>query len=158
MDMIASRAVLFKECMTPEYRAYQQMVAKNAQALADELKKCGLRLVSDGTETHLVLVDVRELIPTGRQAEEVLGSVGIVVNKNMIPYDPQPANQASGIRIGSPALTTRGFKEDDIREVARLLAETLKHRDNPAVLSEIAIKVKTKAERYPMFAKEWIPA
>ena len=76
----------------------------------------------------------------------------------MIPYDPQPANQASGIRIGSPALTTRGFKEDDIREVARLLAETLKHRDNPAVLSEIAIKVKTKAERYPMFAKEWIPA
>ena len=158
MDMIASRAVLFKVCMTPEYRAYQQMVAKNAQALADELKKCGLRLFSDGTETHLVLVDVRELIPTGRQAEEVLGSVGIVVNKNMIPYDPQPANQASGIRIGSPALTTRGFKEDDIREVARLLAETLKHRDNPAVLSEIAIKVKTKAERYPMFAKEWIPA
>ncbi len=157
MDMIASRAVLFKECMTPEYKAYQRTVARNAEALADELKKCGLRLVSGGTETHLVLVDIRNLIPTGRQAEEVLGSVGIVVNKNMIPYDPQPANQASGIRIGSPALTTRGFKEEDIREVARLLAETLKHHENPQVLEEISKKVKEKAVQYPMFAKEWIP-
>lgn len=158
MDMIASRAVLFKECMTPEYRAYQQQVAKNAEALADELKKCGLRLVAGGTQTHLVLVDVRGLIPTGRQAEEVLESVGIVVNKNMIPYDPQPANLASGIRIGSPALTTRGFKEEDIRETARLLAETLKHCDDREKLQEISAKVREKAMRYPMFAKEWIPA
>ena len=158
MDMIASRAVLFKECMTPEYRVYQQQVAKNAEALADELKKCGLRLVAGGTQTHLVLVDVRGLIPTGRQAEEVLESVGIVVNKNMIPYDPQPANLASGIRIGSPALTTRGFKEEDIRETARLLAETLKHCDDREKLQEISAKVREKAMRYPMFAKEWIPA
>ncbi len=158
MDMIASRAVLFKECMTPEYRAYQQQVAKNAEALADELKKCGLRLVAGGTQTHLVLVDVRGLISTGRQAEEVLESVGIVVNKNMIPYDPQPANLASGIRIGSPALTTRGFKEEDIRETARLLAETLKHCDNREKLQEISAKVREKAMRYPMFAKEWISA
>lgn len=157
MDMIASRAVLFKECMTSEYKAYQQAVADNAAALADELKKCGLRLVSDGTETHLVLVDVRNLIPTGRMAEEVLGSVGIVINKNMIPYDPQPANQASGIRIGSPALTTRGFNTEDISEVARLLAETLKNYDNQEVLREIAVKVKAKAQQYPMFAKKWIP-
>lgn len=158
MDMIASRAVLFKECMTPEYRAYQQQVAKNAEALADELKKCGLRLVAGGTQTHLVLVDVRGLISTGRQAEEVLESVGIVVNKNMIPYDPQPANLASGIRIGSPALTTRGFKEEDIRETARLLAEALKHCDNREKLQEISAKVREKAMRYPMFAKEWISA
>lgn len=157
MDMIASRAVLFKECMTPEYKAYQQEVAANALALADELKKCGLRLVSDGTETHLVLVDVRNLIPTGRMAEEVLGSVGIVINKNMIPYDPQPANQASGIRIGSPALTTRGFGQDDIRETARLLAETLKHHEDPEKLAEIAKKVEAKASQFPMFAKKWIP-
>lgn len=158
MDMIASRAVLFKECLTPEYKEYQQAVARNAVALADELQKCGLRLVSGGTETHLVLVDVRDLIPTGRQAEEVLGSVGIVINKNMIPYDPQPANQASGIRIGSPALTTRGFEEEDIRETARLLAETLKNYQNPEILEKIAEKVKAKAEQYPMFASKWIPA
>lgn len=158
MDMIASRAVLFKECLTPEYKEYQQAVARNAVALADELQKCGLRLVSGGTETHLVLVDVRDLIPTGYQAEEVLGSVGIVINKNMIPYDPQPANQASGIRIGSPALTTRGFEEEDIRETARLLADTLKNYQNPEILEKIAEKVKAKAGQYPMFAAKWIPA
>lgn len=157
MDMIASRAVLFKEAKTQRYREYQQAVLNNAAALADELKKCGLRLVSGGTETHLVLVDVRDLIPTGRQAEEVLGKVGIVINKNMIPYDPQPANQASGIRIGSPALTTRGMNEDDIREVARLLADTLKHHEDPAMLQEIAAKVKAKAAGYPMFAEKWLP-
>lgn len=156
MDMIASRAVLFKEAMTPEYQAYQQQVAKNAVALADELQKCGLRVVSGGTETHLVLVDIRNLIPTGRMAEEVLESVGIVTNKNMIPYDPQPANQASGIRIGSPALTTRGFKEEDMREVARLLAKTLQNRENPEILAEIRAAVTEKAKKYPMFAEEWI--
>lgn len=158
MDMIASRAVLFKEAMAEEYKQYQKAVAANALALADELKKCGLRLVSGGTETHLVLVDVRGLIPTGRLAEEVLGSVGIVINKNMIPYDPQPANQASGIRIGSPALTTRGFMEEDIRETARLLADTLKNFENPQALQKIAEKVKAKALQYPMFAEKWLPA
>lgn len=157
MDMIASRAVLFKEAKTEKYKEYQQAVIENAAALADELKKCGLRLVSGGTETHLVLVDVRNLIPTGRQAEEVLGKVGIVINKNMIPYDPQPANLASGIRIGSPALTTRGFSEEDIREAARLLADTLKNYEKPEVLEEIAAKVRAKAEKYPMFAEKWMP-
>lgn len=155
MDMIASRAVLFRECMTEEYKAYQRQVAKNAAALADGLKKCGLRLVSGGTETHLVLADIRELIPTGREAEDVLGSVGIVVNKNMIPYDPQSANLASGIRIGSPALTTRGFKEEDMRETAELLAKALKHHKDETVLSEVKRAVEEKASHYPMFADEW---
>ena len=157
MDMIASRAVLFKECMTQEYKDYQHQVAKNAVALADELKKCGLRLVSGGTETHLVLVDIRDLIATGREAEDVLGSVGIVVNKNMIPFDPQSANLASGIRIGSPALTTRGFKEEDMREVARLLAKALKYHDDEAVLAEVKDAVRTKVMKYPMFSEEWNP-
>lgn len=156
MDMIASRAVLFKECMTDEYKAYQKQVAKNAVALADELIKEGLRVVSGGTETHLVLVDVRDLIDNGRMAEDVLAKVNIVTNKNMIPYDPQPANLASGIRIGSPALTTRGFKEDDIREVARLLAKALKNKDNEEVLAQIKKEVQEKAAKYPMFADEWI--
>ena len=157
MDMIASRAVLMKECMTPEYKAYQQQVLKNAEALADELIKGGLRVVSGCSETHLVLVDIRNLIPTGREAEDVLGKVGIVINKNMIPYDPQPANLASGIRIGSPALTTRGMKEDDIREVARLMATALKHHDDEAILADVAEKVKAKAAQYPMFSSEWMP-
>lgn len=156
MDMIASRAVLFKECLSPEYKAYQQAVAKNAVALADELKECGLRLVSGGTETHLVLVDVRGLIENGRMAEDVLHSVNIVTNKNMIPFDPLPANLASGIRIGSPALTTRGFNEDDMRETAQLLAKALKHANDPAVLADVKAAVIAKAEQYPMFAEKWI--
>lgn len=156
MDMIASRAVLFRECLTPEYKAYQEAVAANALALADELKKCGLRLVSGGTQTHLVLVDVRGLIANGREAEEVLHSVGIVTNKNMIPYDPQPANLASGIRIGSPALTSRGFDEDDMREVARLLAKALTHAKDEAALQEVRTAVLEKARQYPMFADKWI--
>lgn len=156
MDMIASRAVLFKECLTDEYKAYQQQVAKNAVALADELMKEGLRVVSNGTETHLVLVDIRNLIENGRMAEEVLAKVNIVTNKNMIPYDPQPANLASGIRIGSPALTTRGLKEDDMRKVARLLAKALKNKDKKEVLAEIKAEVKAMAAKYPMFADEWI--
>lgn len=156
MDMIASRAVLLKECLTPEYRAYQRAVAANAAALADELRRCGLRLVSGGTETHLVLVDVRGLIASGRKAEEVLGAVGIVVNKNMIPYDPQPANLTSGIRLGSPALTSRGFGEEDMRETARLLAKALKNAENEAVLQEIRRAVREKAVRYPLFASQWI--
>lgn len=156
MDMIASRAVLFKECLTPEYRAYQQAVADNAVALADELKNCGLRLVSGGTETHLVLVDVRGLIENGRMAEDVLHSVNIVTNKNMIPFDPLPANLASGIRIGSPALTSRGFNEADMHETAQLLARALKHANDPAVLADVKATVIAKAEQYPMFADKWI--
>ena len=156
MDMIASRAVLFKECLTPEYRAYQQAVADNAVALADELKNCGLRLVSGGTETHLVLVDVRGLIENGRMAEDVLHSVNIVTNKNMIPFDPLPANLASGIRIGSPALTSRGFNEADMRETAQLLARALKYANDPSVLADVKAAVIAKAEQYPMFADKWI--
>ena len=127
-----------------------------AVALADELKNCGLRLVSGGTETHLVLVDVRGLIENGRMAEDVLHSVNIVTNKNMIPFDPLPANLASGIRIGSPALTSRGFNEADMRETAQLLARALKHANDPAVLADVKAAVIAKAEQYPMFADKWI--
>lgn len=156
MDMIAARAVQAKESMTPEYKAYQQSVLDNAAALADELKKSGLRLISDGTSTHLVLVDVRELIPSGKQAEDVLASVGIVTNKNMIPFDPQSANVASGLRLGSPALTTRGFEEEDIRHTARLLAKALKNYQDEAILEEIKWEVKELAGKFPMFADKWL--
>lgn len=157
MDMIAARAILFKEALTDEYKAYQRQVYENAQALASALKKEGLRLVSGGTGTHLILVDVRNLIESGRMAEDVLHSVNIVTNKNMIPFDPLPANLSSGIRIGSPALTTRGFKEADMQEVAGWLAGALKYHDDPATLEEIKTAVLKKASQYPMFSEEWNP-
>jgi len=156
MDMIAARAVLALESLSDEFKAYQQQVYNNAQALADELKKCGLRLVSGGTNTHLILVDVRGLISSGKEAESLLESVGIIVNKNMIPYDPQNPQVTSGIRIGSPALTTRGLMEDDFREVARLLADTLKSGNNQSRLDEIKAEVSEIAAKYPMFADKWM--
>jgi len=157
LDMIAARAVQAKESMTPEFKAYQKAVYDNAQALADEFIKNGLRLVAGGTNTHLVLVDVRNLIPTGKEAEEVLESVGIIANKNMIPYDPQSPKLASGIRTGSPALTTRGFSEEEIREAARLLATTLKNAHDEEKLNEIRAKVKALAAKHPLFDEaKWL--
>jgi len=156
MDMIAARGVLALESMTDCFKKYQQQVYDNAQAFADELKKCGLRLVSGGTDTHLILVDVRDLIPSGKEAEELLESVGIVVNKNMIPYDPQSPKVTSGIRIGTPALTTRGMLEEDFREVARLLADTLKQRSDADALMQIKTRVKEVTAKYPMFADKWL--
>lgn len=156
MDMIAARAVQAKESMTPEFREYQQAVLDNAKALADKLCKCGLRLVSGGTNTHLVLVDVRNMVPSGKQAEEVLESVGIIVNKNMIPYDPQGPKVTSGIRIGSPALTTRGLTKEDFWFVSQLIAEALKNYDNAVVLASIKQQVREVADKFPMFADKWL--
>lgn len=136
MDMIAARAVQALESSTDLFKAYQQQVYDNAQVLAKELIDNGLRLVSGGTDTHLILVDVRNLIDSGKEAEEVLEKVGIVTNKNMIPFDPQAANITSGLRIGTPALTTRGFKENDVKKAADLLVKTLKNKDNMAVFEE----------------------
>lgn len=156
MDMIAARAVQALESMSSEYKMYQQQVYNNAQALAEELAKQGLRLVAGGTETHLILVDVRNLISSGREAEELLESVGIIVNKNMIPYDPQSPQVASGIRIGTPALTTRGLTEKEIRETGRLLAETLKKRNSAVELEKIRTRVSALAQNYPLFDARWL--
>lgn len=156
MDMIAARAVLALESLSPEFKAYQQQVYDNAQVLAEELKSCGLRLVSGGTDTHLILVDVRGLIGSGKEAESLLESVGIIVNKNMIPYDPQSPQVTSGIRLGSPALTTRGFLKEEFKEVARLLAETLRATNDQGALNMIKARVKEVAAQYPMFADKWL--
>lgn len=157
MDMIAARAVQAKESMSPEFKAYGRKVYDNAQALADELTKEGLRLVSGGTNTHLILVDVRNLIPSGAEAEKVLESVGIVVNKNGIPYDPQGTIVTSGIRIGSPALTTRGFEEDEIREVGRLLASAPRNYQNEEELAKVRTRVSELAAAHPLFDEEkWL--
>ncbi|UUX35518.1 serine hydroxymethyltransferase [Fundicoccus culcitae] len=156
MDMIAARAVQAKESATDLFKEYQQQVAKNAQVLAEELTNNGLRLVSGGTDTHLILVDVRNLIESGQLAEQVLESVGIVTNKNMIPFDPQPASVSSGLRIGTPALTTRGFKEDDIKKVAKLIVTTLKNKDDEYVLAEVKQEVDELIKGFPLFSDEWL--
>lgn len=157
MDMIAARAAQAKESMTVEFVDYQKQVLKNARVLAAILKKEGLRLVSNGTTTHLILVDVSNLITSGKKAEEVLEKVGIVVNKNMIPYDKLTPKVTSGIRIGTPALTTRGLEEKEIQNVGQLLASTLKNHNNEEALKKIAEEVRNIANKYPLFNDKWMP-
>lgn len=157
MDMIAARAVLFKECMTKEFKRYGKQVIANAVALANGCLAEGLRLVAGGTETHLVVVDVTNLIPTGKQAEEVLASVGIICNKNGIPFDSQPLTLASGIRIGSPFMTTRGMKEKEMFQVGTLVGQALRNYNDAGVLDNIRKEVANLTAKYPLFADEWMP-
>ncbi|HEX5274049.1 MAG TPA: serine hydroxymethyltransferase [Candidatus Rubrimentiphilum sp.] len=138
MHMIAAKAVAFGEALKPEFTTYQQSVVRNARAMADEFARNGLRLVGGGTDTHLMLVDVSVRGLTGKAAEEYLDGISITVNKNAIPYDRQKPFVASGIRIGTPAITTRGFGEDECREVARIICEGL---------DDIAARAKVDALR-----------
>ncbi|MDS1028971.1 serine hydroxymethyltransferase [Bacillota bacterium LX-D] len=125
MHVIAAKAVAFKEALEPEFKAYQEQIIKNAAALAETLSAKGLDLVSGGTDNHLILIDVRSRNLTGKEAEERLDEIGITANKNAIPYDPQSKEVTSGLRIGTPAATTRGFKEDDMVAVAKIIDQTL---------------------------------
>lgn len=155
-DMIAARAVLFKECMTREYQCYQQQVVKNARALAQGCMDEGLKLVTGGTDTHLALVRVTDFVESGREAELLLESVGIVTNKNLIPFDKLNSNLTSGIRIGSPLMTTRGAKEGEMEHIGHLIGNTLKSKNDKEKLNHIAEEVKKIAIRYPMFSDEWV--
>lgn len=157
LDMIAARAVLFKECMTPEFRRYGAQVVANAQALADGCRAQGLRLVAGGTDTHLVLVDVTSVIASGKQAESVLESVGIITNRNGIPFDAHPPNVSSGIRIGSPFLTTRGMKEPDLFRVGRLIGQVLEQHREHQVLESAAQELSVMAGKFSLFSPEWLP-
>lgn len=154
-DMIAARAVLFKECMTKEYQEYQKQVLLNAKALAQGCVDEGLSLVSGGTDTHLALVKVTDFVESGRDAELLLESVGIVTNKNLIPFDTLNSNLTSGIRIGSPLMTTRGAKENEMRNIGRLIGRTLKNKDNEEELNMIRNEVDKITDKYSMFAEEW---
>lgn len=156
-DMIAARAVLFKECMTKEYAEYQKQVIKNAQALAKGCMEEDLRLVTGGTDNHLALVKVTDFVESGREAELLLESVGIITNKNLIPFDMLNSNLTSGIRIGSPLMTTRGAKEEEMRRIGQLIGRTLKGKKSNKQLKEIKRKLIEMVERYPMFSEEWIP-
>ncbi|GAB4517985.1 MAG: hypothetical protein Kow0047_29620 [Anaerolineae bacterium] len=148
--VIAAKAVALGEALRPEFKSYQQRVLDNMQAMAAELVEQGLRLVSGGTDNHLVLVDLTPAGVTGKQAETTLDRVGIHTNKNMIPYDPQPPLVASGLRLGSPACTTRGLGPDEFRQIARWIGEVVRHIDDEIVLERVASEVRDLAVRYPV--------
>ena len=151
MHVIATKAVAFGEALKPEYKEYQQQVIKNAAAMADALTKRGLRIVSGRTQSHVMLVDLRSKNITGKEAETVLHEVGITVNKNSIPNDPQKPFVTSGIRLGSPAMTTRGFKENEAIEVANLIADVLDAPKNEQVLANVKERVASLVARFPVY-------
>ncbi len=155
-DMLAARAVLFKECMEPEFKAYAKQVVLNAKALVKGCEEEGLRIITGGTDTHMVMLDVTSLVPSGQVAETILNQVGLVTNKNMIPFDQLLPSVASGIRIGSSIMTTRGAKEEALYHIGRLLGRTLKNYENGEVLEQISKEVRDIAISYPMFSSEWI--
>lgn len=149
MHVIAAKAVSFKEALSPEYKEYQTQVVKNAKALADALLERGFNLVSGGTDNHLMLVDLRSKGITGKETEKLLDAVGITCNKNAIPFDPEKPFVTSGIRLGSPAVTSRGFKEADMVEVADIINITL--ADFEANKEEAAKRVKALTDKYPIY-------
>jgi glycine hydroxymethyltransferase len=151
MHIIAAKAVCFQQAMTPEFRAYQAQIVRNAQALAQQLIEEGLRLVSGGTDNHLMLVDLRPIGMTGKQAQALLEEVGITVNKNTIPFDPNPPMVTSGIRIGTPAVTTRGMREPEMRLIGHWIAEVLKHPDDDKVKAEARSVVRRLTEAFPLY-------
>jgi glycine hydroxymethyltransferase len=150
--VIAAKAVAFGEALRPGFKAYQQRIVENAQALAAGLTAAGLRLVSGGTDNHLMLVDLRPKKLTGKVAEEALGKAGITVNKNMIPWDPEKPFVTSGIRVGTPALTTRGFGVEEMAQVARLIGRVLDAPADAQVLAAVHADVKALCARFPMYA------
>jgi len=149
--VIAAKAVSFHEALQPEFKVYQRQIVENAQALAEGLKRAGLRLVSGGTDNHLMLVDLRPKKLTGKIAEEALGKAGITVNKNMIPWDPEKPMTTSGIRVGTPALTTRGMGVAEMATVASLIGRALDAPADERVLAQIRGEVKDLCARYPMY-------
>ncbi|MBV8469964.1 MAG: serine hydroxymethyltransferase [Pelomonas sp.] len=151
MHVIAGKAVAFKEALTPEFKAYQEQVVKNAEALADELTKRGLRIVSGGTQSHVMLVDLRPKNMTGKEAEAVLGLAHMTCNKNGIPNDPQKPMVTSGIRLGTPAMTTRGFKEAEARLTANLIADVLDNPHDEANLATVREKVAALTRQFPVY-------
>jgi glycine hydroxymethyltransferase len=154
MHVIAAKAVCFKQAMTEEFKTYQRQIKKNAQALAQALSSLGYRLVSGGTDNHLMLVDVflGGKGPTGKDAEGALGEVGITVNRNTIPFDTQKPFIASGIRIGTPAVTTRGMKEQEMGRVAEFIDSALKNMDDETAKGDIRAKVKALCDEFPLYA------
>ena len=153
MHVIAAKAVAFKEAMSREFKEYQEQVMDNARVMAKVLHERGCRIVSGRTECHMFLVDLRDKSLTGRDAELALGSVGITVNKNAVPHDPQKPTVTSGIRIGTPAMTTRGFREVEAEQLAMLIADVLETPRDEKVIRHVAGEVKRLCEKYPVYRR-----
>jgi glycine hydroxymethyltransferase len=151
MHIVAAKAVAFKEALQPEFAIYAQQVVANAKVLAEAIAAEGYRVVSGGTDTHVMLIDVFQKGMFGSEAEHALGEAGITVNKNAIPYDTNPPMKPSGIRIGTPALTTRGMKEPEMRVIAGWIAQALEHRADAARLQQIRGQVLEMAEKFPLY-------
>ena len=151
IHIVAAKAVAFKEALAPEFAIYAQQVVTNAKVLADAIASEGYRIVSGGTDTHVMLIDVFQKGMLGSDAEHALGEAGITVNKNAIPYDTNPPMKPSGIRVGTPALTTRGMKEPEMRVIAGWIAQALEHRTDAAKLRQIRGQVVEMAERFPLY-------
>ena len=151
MHVIAAKAVAFGEALQPEFKEYAEQVIKNAKVLAAELMAKGLTIVSGGTDTHVMLVDVRNTGLTGKEAEHLLDKIGITANKNTIPFDPASPFVTSGVRLGTPALTTRGLKEDDMKEIADIIAVVLQNPEDTAKHQDAAKRVAALCEKYPLY-------
>jgi glycine hydroxymethyltransferase len=152
VHVIAAKAICFLEAMTPEFVAYQKQVIANAKALGESLQQAGFRLVSGGTDSHLILVDVFAKGTRGKEAEKALDEAYITANKNAIPFDVNPPLNPSGVRLGSPAVTTRGFRETEMREVAGLISDVLRDLNSQETLAAVRRRVTTLVERYPLYS------
>jgi len=155
MHVIAAKAVALKEALTEEFKEYQRQIVKNAKALAETLMEEGLRLVTGGTDNHLMLVDLRPFNLTGDIAEKALEKAGITVNKNTIPFDPQKPTVTSGIRIGTPAVTTRGMKEEEMKRIGKMIAKVLRSPDDEMVLNEVRREVEELTSAFPLYEERF---
>jgi len=153
MHVIAAKAVALKNAMTKEFKIYQEQILKNAKSLCSEMKRLGYRIVSGGTDTHLFLIDLSEKSITGKEAQEALEESGIMVNKNLIPYDRNSPAITSGIRLGAPAVTARGMKEEEMRYIASLIDEVLKNMRDSDLKKYVKEKVRDLCERFPFYSK-----
>ncbi len=151
MHVIAAKAVAFKEALSPSFKRYQQQVLANAKALAQGLMAQGYKIVSGGTDTHLMLVNLSNKGITGKEADAALDAAGIILNKNAVPYDEKPPAVASGIRLGSPIVSTRGMREPEMAQIVELIDRVLQHRQEPAVLEEVRLQAKALCNRFPIF-------
>ncbi|WP_164924918.1 serine hydroxymethyltransferase [Thermodesulfovibrio yellowstonii] len=151
VHVIAAKAVAFKEALSEDFKEYQKKVIKNAKTLAEALKKKGFKLVSDGTDNHLMLVDLTNFNITGKEAEEALDKAGITVNKNTIPFDTKPPTVTSGIRIGTPSVTTRGMGEEEMEKIAEIIERVIKNISNDSVIKDMQKKVQELCKKFPIY-------
>lgn len=151
MHVIAAKAVAFKEALSPGFKRYQQQVLTNAKALAQGFVDRGYKIVSGGTDTHLMLLNLTNKSITGKEADAALDAAGIIVNKNAVPYDEKPPAVASGIRLGSPIVSTRGMRESEMKQIVDLVDRVLQHRQEAAILEEVREDAKALCARFPIF-------